>query len=347
MAVKIDLQPTAPCDAAALSAFLGRMFHVRPGAPFLAEEYMTWKYWSHRPDWIGSRGCAARHDGAIVGHAAAWPVRLRIPGRLIPAVHVIDWAADPKYPGAGVWLLREITSKVESAIATGGSDITRRLLPAIGFRPHSEIGWFARPVRPLGQALTSSRRDWTVPARLLRNAWWSLLPLRWLPRGWSAAPLAPSEVPEQLWPQPSAETAVTARDAAFYQFFVGSPSARHALYGLRRDGGLIGYFCLAFAPHVARIADLWLPSVSVADWCAGFRTAAAVAARFEDVCEVSAWASTALGKESLVRAGFRLRDRLPVSFFGNPAILERRELHVQMLDCDASFLSVEDTPYLT
>src|SRR5882672_8268395 len=56
----------------------------------------------------------------------------------------------------------------------------------------------------------------------------------------------------RLWPQPSAETAVTARDAAFYQFFVGSPSARHALYGLRRDGGLIGYFCLAFAPHVAR-----------------------------------------------------------------------------------------------
>jgi hypothetical protein len=345
--VHIDLRPTTPSDAAALSAFLGRIFQVPAEDPFLAEQHMAWKYWSDRADWRGSRGCTVRHAGTIVGHAAAWPVRLRVPGREIPAVHVIDWAADPRFPGAGVWLMREITGRTHTAIATGGSAITRRLLPVIGFRPHGEICWFARPVRPLGQALTSPRRDWKLPARLARNSWWSVVPPRSMPRGWSAEPFDPRDVPEDLWPQPTAETAVTARDAAFYQFVAGSPAAAHVLFGLRRGSELAGYFCLAFAPHVARIADLWLPSKSSDDWCDAYRTAAAVASRRRDVYELSAWASTTLGKESLGRAGFRLRERLPISFYGDPAILDGRELHVQMLDCDASFATDENARYLT
>jgi len=345
--VKLDLEPTAPSDAAALSVFLGRMFQIRPGAPFLADEHMSWKYWTDRPDWVGSRGCAARHDGAIVAHAAAWPVRLCVPGRTIPAVHVIDWAADSKFPGAGVWLMREFIARARSAIAIGGSEITRRLLPLIGFEPHGEMCWYARPVRPVAQVLTSSTRPWTLPARLVRNSLWSFMPPRSVPRGWSAEPLDPRDVPEDLWPHASAETAVTARDAAFYQFVTASPSARHVLFGLRQRGELAGYFCLSFGPHVARIADLWLPSSHIADWSAAFQTAAAVAAGREDVCEVSAWASTAIGRESLDRAGFKLRDRLPVSVFGAGDVLGGRELHVQMLDCDASFLFDEKAPYLT
>ena len=39
------------------------------------------------------------------------------------------------------------------------------------------------------------------------------------------------------------------------------------------------------------------------------------------------------------RAGFRLRERSAVSVFGDAKILDGRELHVQMLDCDAEFLS--------
>ncbi len=345
--MKIDFRPTTECDAAALSDFLGRMFQLRAEASFLAEEHMRWKYWSARPDWTGSRSFTARHDGAIVAHAAAWPVRVRVQGQVVPAVHLIDWAADPEYPGAGIWLLRQIGVKVRLMIATGGSDITRRILPVIGFRPHGELDWFARPVRPLGQALTTAERNWRLPARLLRNTVWRLSPPLTLPRGWAAPRLAPEEIPEALWPQPSPATAVTARDTGIYRYFVDSPSARHALFGLEKSGELVGYFCLAFAPHVARIADLWLPSSKAEDWCAGFRTAAVMAAREKGVYEVSACASTALGKEGLSRAGFRLRERSAVSVFGDAKILEGRTLHVQMLDSDAGFLSGEAVSYLT
>jgi hypothetical protein len=345
--VRIDFHPTTRYEAPALSDFLERVFHVGAESPLLAENHMGWKYWSARPDWAGPRSFTARSNGAIVAHAAAWPARVRLPDRVIPAAHVIDWAADPDYPGAGIWIMKQIAAKVGLMIATGGRETTQRILPIIGFRPHGELDCFARPVRPLGQALTTPEKNWRLPARLLRNTYWRLSPPLSFLRGWSARPLAPEEVPQELWPRASPVTAVTVRDAGFYRYFLDSPSTRYVLFGLEKSGELVGYFCLAFAPHVARIADLWLPSTKVEEWYAAFRAAVVVASREADVYEVSAWASTPLGKEALVRAGFRSRDRLPVSIFGDARILEGRSLHLQMVDCDASFLTGPAVSYLT
>src|SRR6266480_3759972 len=252
--------PTTRRDAAALANFLGRVFR-RAEASLLDEKHMAWKYWTARPDWKGSRSFTARHRGAIVAHAAVWP---------------------------------------------------------------------------LAQALTAAERNWKLPVRLLQGSFWRLWRPLSLPRGWSATPLAPEEVPEGLWPRPTPNTAVTARGPGFYRYFADSPFAQHVLFGLQKHREPAGYFCLAFAPHAARIADLWLPSTNVEDWCAGFRTAAVVAASQKGVHEVSAWASTALGKEGLSRAGFLLRRRSVVSLFGDAGMLDGRELHLQMLDSDAS-----------
>src|SRR6266480_89349 len=57
--------------------------------------------------------------------------------------------------------------------------------------------------------------------------------------------------------------------------------------------------------------------------------------------------SLALGKEGLSRAGFLLRGRSAVSLFGDAKILEGRQLHLQMLDSDASFLSEKAVSYLS
>ncbi len=345
--MKLEFRATTECEAAALSGFLGRMFRLPAGAPDIALQHMKWKYWADRPDWAGPRSFAAMRNGVIVAHAAAWPTRVRLPDHVVPAAHLIDWAADPEYPGAGFWIMRQMAARVRLLIATGGSEITQRILPRIGFRPYGELDWFARPVRPLGQTLTTTKRNWRLPARLVRNALWCLARPLSLPRGWSVRPMAPEEIPPGLWPQPSPTAAVTARDAGFYRYVVQSPSVRHVLFGLEKGSEVAGYCCLALSPHVARIADLWLPSARVEDWDAAFRAAAVAAARHPDVYEVSAWASTALGREALVRAGFRSRNRLPVSLFGDGGILEGRNLHVQMLDCDASFLSGEAASYLT
>lgn len=345
--MQLDIRSTTECDAPALSDFLRRIFHLGAGASIVSEPHMRWKYWSPRQDWAGTRSFTARCNGAIVAHAAVWPARVRVPGRVVRAAHVIDWAADPRYPGVGISIMRHVGNQVGLMIATGGSEITRRILPVIGFRPHGELEWFARPVRPLGQALTTPQKSWRLPARVLRNTWWRFSRRLSFPRGWSARPLAPEEIPHELWPRPSSATAVTARDAGLYRYFVDSPSTRHALFGLEKQGGLAGYFCLSFSTHAARIADLWLPSTDVDDWHAAFQSATVVASDEADVFEVSAWASTALGKQALARAGFRSRDRQQVSFLGNASVLDGLALHVQMLDCDASFLSEERVSYLT
>jgi hypothetical protein len=195
--------------------------------------------------------------------------------------------------------------------------------------------------------LTTAERNWKLPARFLRNTLWRFSPPLSLPREWRARALAPEDVPDAVWPQPSSATAVTARDRGLYRYLVDAPFARHALFGLEKRSELVGYFCLAFAPHVARIADLWLPSKHVEDWTAAFRIAAVVAAHEKDVNEVSAWASTTLGKDALLRAGFRLRNCSVVSVFGDSRILDGRTLHVQMLDSDAGFLSGDTVSYLT
>jgi hypothetical protein len=344
----IEFRPASPRELPALSSFLSRRFHVRAGAALVDERHLAWKYWSERSDWHGPRSFTARHEGAIVAHAAVWPLRIRVSDRIVPTVHLIDWAASPRYLGAGIWLMRQIRATVPAMIATGGRDITRRILPAIGFRAHSELSVFARPVRPLSQAMTSpAGNHWKLPARLARNAVWALSnPASW-PRGWSAAPLMPERIPDHLWPRASPTTAVAARDADLFRYFVDSPSTRHAMLGLERGGELVGYCCLSLVGHLARIADIWLPSTRIADWSDAYRTAAAAAACERGVYEVSAWASTALGRAALTGAGFRERDRSAISLLGDPILQRQREVHVQMIDCDASFLSGDSPAYLT
>jgi Acetyltransferase (GNAT) domain len=334
-------------DAPALSAFLQQVFRLPPTTAFLNERHIAWKYWSEREDWTGPRSFTARHGADIVAHVAAWPVRIRLRDRVLSAAHLIDWASDPKYPGAGVWLMRHLQARTALLIATGGTEITRRTLPVLGFRPFGEICCFARPLRPWGQARTTTPRTWRLSARLVRNGLWRVYPRMSAPAGWSAAPVEPGDVDESVWPAASEQTAVGVRDAAFYRYLLASPATRHALFGLRRRGELVGFFCLAYARHVARIADLWVTSPSVDDWCAAYRAAASVAARSPDMYEVTAWASTARGKDALAQAGFRLRDSTPLSVFGDVDALGRRDLHIQMLDCDASFLRADEVCYLT
>jgi Acetyltransferase (GNAT) domain len=343
----VHLRAAGRDDALALSAFLQRTFRLPSTAILLEPRHIAWKYWSDREDWPGPRSFMARTQSRIVAHVAAWPVRIRLPDRVLQAAHLIDWASDPTYPGAGAWLLRQVRAKTELLIATGGTEITRRTLPVLGFRPIGEVCSFARPLRPFSQARTTTPKTWRTAARVVRNSAWRLYPPLSPASGWSAASLEPHEIGDAVWPAASEEIAVAARDAAFYRYVLASPATRHALFGLKRRGELVGFFCLAYARHVARIADLWVASAAVDDWCAAFRTASAVAAQSNDIYEVTAWASLALGKTALARAGFRLRDCSTLSACGGPHALGGRELHVQMLDCDSSFLGADAICYLT
>lgn len=346
LAAAVDFGAASSGDVAQVADFLRRSFDVHSDAEFLDPRHLAWKYWCHRDDWSGSRSFAARRDGRIVGHVAAWPIRIQLPDAIVPAVHLIDWASDPAHPGLGIWLLRKMGARTPLLIATGGTDLTRRALPAIGFKPFGTISTFARPVRPLGQ-LRTAERSWRTPARLMRNAIWRLSTPLSAVDDWSATPVAADRLDASEWPKATDSMAATHRDASFYQYILSSPLTPHVLFRLMRRRSPMGFFCLAYARHVARIADLWVASTGADDWTAAVRTAAAVAARGRDVHEVTAWTSTTIGREAFVRAGFRERDTSTLSLFGQCAALQGRELHVQMVDCDASYLLADEVRYLT
>ena len=346
LAARVEFGATATADASDVIQFMGRVFGVAPSAAFLNPRHVAWKYWSHRTDWPESRSFTARHDGAIVAHVAAWPVAVRLPGSILRGVHLIDWASDPHHPGAGSWLLRKVRVRSPVLIATGGSAITRQTLPLLGFKPLGRIDSYACPVRPFAQARTG-RKNWRTPVRLLRNTLWHLSASCGVSSDWSATPVSADELEPDVWPQPSDSTAVTLRDAALYRYLVASPVTPHVLYRLTRRGTPLGFFCLSYARHVARIADLWLRSTSVDDWCHAIRTATAMAASRDDIHEVTAWASTHLGRSALTRSGFRVRDTSPLSVLGDVDALSGREVHVQMIDCDASFVLADAVSYLS
>jgi len=343
----VFFRPAVREDAAALSTFLQGVFRL-PGTSMLFDQrHFAWKYWAERDDWVGSRSFTARHAGAIVAHAAAWPVRILLPDQVVTAAHLIDWASQPGYPGTGLWLIRRIRPRVSVLIATGGTEMTRRTLPVLGFRPFGEICSFALPLRPFAQSANRAHLDWRVPGRLVRNSTWRWAAPASAPAGWSASPIDPNDVDESIWPAASDSSAVAGRSAAFYRYILASPRVRFALFGVRHRGTLVGYFCLAYARHVARVADLWVTSSNPDDWCAAYCTACEAAKGTKDVHEVTAWASMAISKDALIRAGFRLRDTAPLSVLGDTAPLAGRDLHVQMLDCDASFLCADELSYLT
>jgi hypothetical protein len=344
----VYLRPVVQGDAPVLSTFFQKVFQVPSTTMLLDDRHMAWKYWSDREDWVGPRSFAACHSDAIVAHVATWPVRILVRDRVLIGTHVIDWAADPAYPGAGIWLMRRVrpTTKTELLIATGGTEMTRRTLPVLGFRPFGEICCFARPVRPLAQVRSTKEHSWRVAGRLARNSAWRWAKPTSAPAGWSASPISPDSIDESVWPAPRDQIAVTVRDARFYRYVLESPVTRHTLFGVRRHGELAGYFCLASARHVARIADIWVNTTSADDWCAAICVAYEAAAQASDVHEVNGWSSTELVRQAFLSAGFRLSDRLPLSVFGDAAPLAGRDLHIQMLDSDASFVAADEVCYL-
>ena len=107
---------------------------------------------------------------------------------------------------------------------------------------------------------------------------------------------------------------------------------------VEKNGELVGSSVLA-TRRTWRDRRPLAPAMNVEDWSAAFRTAAVVALGEREVYEISAWASTALGKDRSVAPVFRLRQRSPLSIRGDTGHSRRTGAAPADLDCDASFLA--------
>lgn len=331
--MKPAFRASTAADQPAIALFLQQTFASATQEPYLQPKHMNWKYWQPRPDWPGSRSFLLDR-GETLAHGAAWPLRILTPDSAISAFHLIDWAADPKAVGAGVSIMKRMADMAEVICVFGGSDAAKRMRTAMGFRPRNEAQIWVKPLRPWRQTLTHQTHNWKTAARLARNWQWS----RKAPRSdarWTAQPMGSEPVP---FPQARNGQFVFEQTPAQIGYLLACPTARFQYFTVMHSGLPVGYFCLAFVPAQARLAEAWLASDTPESWNQLVSLAHTHALADSSANELVAQTSSAAMQLSLRHAGFRLHHSDHVLVYDPKGrIPEPASLDLQMIHGDMAF----------
>jgi hypothetical protein len=335
---------TTPSDLPRLVELIAGAFEVRPDVAFLRADIMQWKYWERRDDWVGARSYVLERDGRFVAHAGIWPAVVYRNDAEYRGVHVIDWAADSSVPGVGLALLQRLTKTFDFIYSIGGSQKTLSILPLFGFRVVAKSWTAARPLRPWRLTAHSPHGGWRLPARLVRNAAWSLLPSAQSVREWSCEPVDLDQIGIVA---PPADRALP-RNPEFFRYLDRCPTCRCFPFRVLERGRSRGYFVLARVGHQARLAGIWLDADEQARRHIVYVLAQGAARMLTGVYELSVSGSTAEAADAAVAAGFRIRATADVYQF------IRRSLHdptaidfeFQLSDFDGVFFDEAAAPFL-
>ncbi len=342
-----QFRATTPLDAGAISTFMQHVFGMSPEHPGLNPCQMDWKYWRPHPEWIGARGYVMERDGQIVAHGSVVPLTCLWDGQRFKLIDLIDWAAHPAHPGAGITLLKRVAKLVDGVFIAGGTDSAQRVFDSLGFRRFADANKYAVPVRPLARLMRDNEAIWKRGARLVRNVAWTVDTLNAVPPGWSARAVDRAEVTRTVFPRPAPEPdmAVFERTPESIAFLLECPITPSRFYIADLGGVTRGYFILNIAQNQCRIGDAWMDSGRAADWRALYSLALNEARLQQGVTEVVTVANTGVAREALAANGFRPRgitslrmllpDRCP------PAI------RYQLTDNDSAYMNDGKDVYWT
>ena len=280
-------------------------FDAPADAPFLNPSLLRWKYFDRNPAWPATpRSYVLDQDGKLLSHGCAWPVEAGI-------ACLIDWVSAKNVPGMGIMLTRKIAQPWPVLLSIGGSEMTQKIMPKIGFVKRTELLTYARVLRPWRQFRTRpDNRGLKSVFRLARNFAWSLAPVA-LTSGVVARPLS------------------STLDGTY---LMRCPGARLTAYEVA--GGTL---LLSQIGGQARIADLTVPSEQA------YAAAIHAAKRDSQACELIALAHDGPTRRALAANGFQERMRRSVFVYGSPAA----PLRLNMLADDLFYLNTPDHPYLT
>ena len=330
-----------PCEQSQqleLQSFLNRIFKTNNGA-FAAAQILNWKYFDQHPLWQGSRSYFLQKKGATVAHAGLAPVRFVVNGASVFSAQLIDWAAEPAAPGAGIQVFNECRKVADTVFTLGGSLDSRRVFPNLKWlRKLDDVCQYARPLRPLRQVL-HSRLGLKSPARLARNLVWSLSPALPDSGDWSCRP---AEKFDKAW-QPSGDMPMIERTPEWLNYLLRCPAAKMEGYLLLRGNGPAGHLLLARVGTQTRIVDIAIESESRADWTQVLAIAAQQAMADSSTFEIAAATSLKWLGEALERCGFRRRAKLPVYMADGTGRLGTASAVEISLAIGDEFYSADDT----
>lgn len=346
--MKSQFRATSPADAPAVAEFLQRVFDMGPGLPLTEPRHLYWKCWQECCGWPGSRGYMMTKEDEIVAHGTVVPLTYVSGDIRLRMAHLIDWAADPKSIGSGVTLMKRVAQMVDGVMAVGGSDMTQKVLPALGFKDWGEVTNFALPVRPL-KRLKGQELSARTGAKFARSLmwWFQAPPVR--TKGWTATPIPPEQLASSIvrWPRAGQGIAIVERTAETAAHLLRCPAAPMEFWSVANDGSSIrGYFLLAHVPGQARIVDFYIDSEEQEDWRILVQLAVAQARRNPAVAEVVSTGSDRFTRQALLDCGFRARGTYPLRVLVGKGIqLPAASVRFQMIDSDAAYLHENKIAY--
>jgi hypothetical protein len=343
---KLIFRPTDPSDLERITELLTRAFKSPAHAPYVNPSLMKWKYWEPREDWAGPRSYVLERNKTLVAHAGVWPVTLSShKGERIRGVHMIDWAAADNSPGAGIALVQKLAGIFDFIYCIGGSALTQRVLPAVGFIQHTSTWRGARPLRPVRQILSHPDRNWKLAPRMVRNFLWSLYPVVSSKNGWRAVATTPQESADLLSSIANG-TNFLPRTGAFFDYIFRCPNAALQLKMVHDMNGARGVFALSRVRRQIRLAGLWLLDPDHESWKQAYTLAQKSAAQIVEGCEFVALGTNGQSGEGASSSGLHLWEGPAVYLLDKKRKLSG-DFQFQLCDNDAFFSDGARVAYWT
>ncbi len=314
-----------------IAALMQAAFDAPANAPFLNPALLRWKYFDPNPAWPAvPRSYVLDQDGKLLSHGCSWPVE---PG----VACLIDWVSAKGSPGMGIMLARKIAQLSPVLLSIGGSEMTQKIMPKIGFTKTGELLTYARVLRPWRQFRTRPDNHGVKSLlRFARNIVWSLRPTA-LTSGWTAVE---SPGPEFLMRCPAARLKAYKLASAVGRTPWSASDPPVALGSV-----LVGptpsssgpYLLLSQVNGQSRIAELTIPTPEA------YAAALDASLRDPEASELIALAHDGPTRRALIANGFEERMQRSVFVCGSP----NTPLRLNMLADDLFYLNTPDHPYLT
>jgi hypothetical protein len=261
---------------------------------------------------------------------------------------MIDWGSAKESPGTGLALVQKLAAMFDFIYAIGGSEMTCKVLPALGFVEYKRQWKGARPLRPVRQILSHQTRNWKLAPRLARNSFLAM------PKGlnpfknWKAMEIEPGRISGESYVSRADGASFSPRPPEFFEYLLRCPSARFSLYGIMAEGELMGHFVTSVLRGQARVAGVWLREPNQETWAAAFFLARHTALGLKETNEVVVFGSGSPSRTGAARAGFRIMPGPAVYMLDKKNRLSLSpNFQFQLADNDFAFLDSGRSSYWT
>ncbi len=327
---------TTPADEPRIIDLMKESFGLAGTSAELDSRFLHWKYWAPHPLFGNSRSHVVEKEGALLAHGCIWPIHLLTSLGEMSCFHLVDWAARQDAPGAGMRILREFCGGFSASFSIGGSSMTRKILPAVGFRSYNPISFLTQPMPPYGR-----RPPKRTPVSFMRSNLGRLFsPEVGLPAGWDIEIREPEQIPAFLWPDwPDASPglAVSLRSPALLAHIAKCPEIKKSLCCvLSRRSEPIAYLYTVQIGEQLRLADYGPAGLDEETSVIVGRAFQEISRNsFSHVTELMAVTSETGVLAGLLQTGFQLRGETPITVLTkNPDLQQVDRFRLTLLDWD-------------